>query len=129
MHLHRYNLYEQDDIDDFDVIDDFIEDEEFIAEDGLLEQLEIISEKLSISGRLDRNDNNKYVYSISSRLKLIVEFEDGEIVDMYVDIRKSKASDESSYIDCMDDTTELSNMSDYLNTATMLVKEIEDKLM
>ena len=138
MRFRRFNLYEADDdaeIDDFDIVDDFINDSEFLDTDNadydtILESLNTISSKLSISGRLDRNDDNIYIFSISSSVKVMVEFYDSiQSVETEIVNKKKAGNDYSVMIDCSDDTTEIANMSDYLNTAILLIKEIQDKLM
>lgn len=135
MRLGRYPyrpLYEEEEFDDFDYIDDYADDDfedDYIQYDnsGIIEQLKKISNNLGISGKPSTNDYNKFIYSISSKTKVIVEFED-EITELYVIVKNSK-TDREVKIDCFDDTTELSNLCDDLTTAIMLIKEVNSKLM
>ena len=135
MRLGRYPyrpLYEEEEFDDFDYIDDYADDDfedDYIQYDnsGIIEQLKKISNNLGISGKLSTNDYNKFIYSISSKTKVVVEFED-EITELYVTVKNSK-TDREVKIDCFDDTPELSNLCDDLTTAIMLIKEVNSKLM
>lgn len=133
MRLGRYPyrpLHEEEEFDDFDYIDDFDDDDfdyEEIENYDIIEQLKKIANNLGISGRPSNNDYNKFVYSVSSKTKVIVEFED-EITELYVTIKNSK-TDREVKVDCFDDTTELSNLCDDITTSIMLIKEISNKLM
>ena len=135
MRLGRYPyrpLYEEEDFADFDYIDDYAVDDfetDYIEYDtsGIIKQLKKISKNLGISGKPSNNDYNKFIYSISSKTKVIVEFED-EITELYVTVKNSK-TDKEVKINCFDDTTELSNLCDDLTTAIMLIKEVSSKLM
>lgn len=123
-------LHEEEEFDDFDYIDDFDDDDfdyEEIENYDIIEQLKKIANNLGISGRPSNNDYNKFVYSVSSKTKVIVEFED-EITELYVTIKNSK-TDREVKVDCFDDTTELSNLCDDITTSIMLIKEISNKLM
>lgn len=133
MRFRRYPyrpLHEEEEFDDFDYIDDFDDDDfdyEEIENYDIIEQLKKIANNLGISGRPSNNDYNKFVYSVSSKTKVIVEFED-EITELYVTIKNSK-TDREVKVDCFDDTTELSNLCDDITTSIMLIKEISNKLM
>lgn len=135
MRLGRYpyrSLYEEETFDDFDYTDDYADDDfedDYVQYDtsGMIEQLKKISSNLGISGKPSTNDYNKFIYSISSKTKVIVEFGD-EITELYVTVKNSK-TDREVKIDCFDDTTELSNLCDDLTTAIMLIKEVSSKLM
>ena len=102
-------------------------DDEFDNYDDLRDQLKTISDKLGVSGKVSQNDTNDFIFSISSHVKLHVEFENA-IDDMYIKIRSGERDSESTF-NCYDDTTELSNLSDEINTAIMVAKEVQDKLM
>lgn len=121
----RLHLYEDDDIED--VIEDDEDFDEILSDDLLIDELDKISKNLGISGRVDNNTGD-YKFSISSTVKVIVEI-DGGITGIRTEIKKDRPEDKNVYIDCFDDTTELSNLSDYLNTATLLIKDIQDKLL
>lgn len=110
--------------DDDDVVE--IEDD-FDNYDDLRDQLKTISDKLGVSGKVSQKDTNDFIFSISSHVKLHVEF-DNAIDDMYIKIRNGERDSESTF-NCYDDTTELSNLSDEINTAIMVAKEVQDKLM
>ena len=121
----RLDLYEDDDIE-YDDLDD-MDLGEIVSDDLMIEELDKISKNLGISGRVDNNTGD-YKFSISSMVKVFIDISDG-ITDIRTEIRTDKPEDKNVYIDCFDDTTELSNLSDYLNTATLLIKEIQDKLL
>ena len=124
-------LYE-DEFDEFDedeFDDDFDDDIESAGSEEIAEQLKIISDKLGISGKMSKKDSNLFVYSLSSTVKVNVIFSD-EIEDITTEIKNNYDSvGDNIRIDCTDDTTEISNISDYLNTAILLIKNIQDKLM
>jgi hypothetical protein len=108
--------------------DDVVEVEaDFDNYDDLRDQLKTISDKLGVSGKISQNNTNDFIFSISSHVKLHVDF-DNTIDDMYIKINSGNR-DKESIFNCYDDTTELSNLSDEINTAIMVVKEIQDKLM
>lgn len=111
-------------LDDEDIIEI---DDEFDNYDDLRDQLKTISDKLGVSGKVSQNDTNDFIFSISSHVKLHVEFENA-IDDMYIKI-KSGDRERESIFNCYEDTTELSNLSDEINTAIMVAKEVQDKLM
>lgn len=115
-------------LDDELLDDDVVEVEaDFDNYDDLRDQLKTISDKLGVSGKISQNNTNDFIFSISSHVKLHVDF-DNTIDDMYIKIN-SGDRDKESIFNCYDDTTELSNLSDEINTAIMVVKEIQDKLM
>lgn len=123
-------LHEEEEFDDFDYIDDFDDDDfdyEEIENYDIIEQLKKIANNLGISGRPSNNDYNKFIYSVSSKTKVVVEF-GNEITELYVTIKNSK-TDKEVKVDCFDDTTELSNLCDDITTSIMLIKEISNKLM
>ena len=117
----------------FSLDDELLDDEvveiedDFDNYDDLRDQLKTISDKLGVSGKVSQNDTNDFIFSISSHVKLHVEFENA-IDDMYIKI-KSGDRERESIFNCYEDTTELSNLSDEINTAIMVAKEIQDKLM
>lgn len=115
-------------LDDELLDDDVVEVEaDFDNYDDLRDQLKTISDKLGVSGKVSQKDTNDFIFSISSHVKLHVEF-DNAIDDMYIKIRSGERDNESTF-NCYDDTTELSNLSDEINTAIMVAKEVQDKLM
>lgn len=115
-------------LDDELLDDDTIEiEDDFDNYDDLRDQLKTISDKLGVSGKVSQKDTNDFIFSISSHVKLHVEF-DNAIDDMYIKIRSGERDSESTF-NCYDDTTELSNLSDEINTAIMVAKEVQDKLM
>ena len=115
-------------LDDELLDDDVVEVEaDFDNYDDLRDQLKTISDKLGVSGKISQNNTNDFIFSISSHVKLHVDF-DNTIDDIYIKIN-SGDRDKESIFNCYDDTTELSNLSDEINTAIMVVKEIQDKLM
>lgn len=117
----------------FNLDDELLDDEvveiedDFDNYDDLRDQLKTISDKLGVSGKVSQNDTNDFIFSISSHVKLHVEFENA-IDDMYIKI-KSGDRERESIFNCYEDTTELSNLSDEINTAIMVAKEVQDKLM
>ena len=119
----------------FNLDDELLDDDDDIVEieddfdnyDDLRDQLKTISDKLGVSGKVSQKDTNDFIFSISSHVKLHVEF-DNAIDDMYIKIRSGERDSESTF-NCYDDTTELSNLSDEINTAIMVAKEVQDKLM
>lgn len=117
----------------FNLDDELLDDEvveiedDFDNYDDLRDQLKTISDKLGVSGKISQKDTNDFIFSISSNVKLHVEF-DNAIDDMYIKIRSGERDNESTF-NCYDDTTELSNLSDEINTAIMVAKEVQDKLM
>lgn len=122
-----FDEFEEDEFDDFD--DEFDDDIESAGSEEIAEQLKIISDKLGISGKMSKKDPNLFVYSLSSIVKVNVIFSD-EIEDITTEIKNNYDSvGDNIRIDCTDDTTEISNISDYLNTAILLIKNIQDKLM
>lgn len=136
MRLNRFNLYEaEDDIDDFDIVDDYIEDDDYPDLDSanyeeVLDTLKTISDKLNVSGRRDRRNDNVFIYSVSANVKVNVEFYDTvQSIDTEIVNKTKSGNDYNIYVDCTDDITEISNISDYMNTAALLIKEIQDKLM
>lgn len=115
-------------LDDELLDDDVVEiEDDFDNYDDLRDQLKTISDKLGVSGKVSQKDTNDFIFSISSHVKLHVEF-DNAIDDMYISIRSGERDNESTF-NCYDDTTELSNLSDEINTAIMVAKEVQDKLM
>lgn len=132
-------LREAEEFDDFDYVDDFnidddsdYEEEDSYEEDDFINDeiytgLKKIASNLGVSGRIDNNDEGKYIYSLSKKTKVVVEFYD-EIDDIRLVVRGDSNSDKVN-IDCLDDTTEVSNLCDDLTTAIMLIKEIQNKLM
>ena len=115
-------------LDDELLDDDTIEiEDDFDNYDDLRDQLKTISDKLGVSGKVSQKDTNDFIFSISSHVKLHVEF-DNVIDDMYIKIRSGERDSESTF-NCYDDTSELSNLSDEINTAIMVAKEVQDKLM
>lgn len=115
-------------LDDEFLDDDVVEiEDDFDNYDDLRDQLKTISDKLGVSGKVSQKDTNDFIFSISSHVKLHVEF-DNAIDDMYIKIRSGERDSESTF-NCYDDTTELSNLSDEINTAIMVAKEVQDKLM
>ena len=132
----REYLSEAEDFDDFDYVDDFdidepddedyYDDEDFIN-DEIYTELKKISSNLGVAGKLDNNDEGKFIYSLSNKTKVIVEFFE-EIDDIRLVIRGGKNEDKVS-LDCLDDTTEASNLCDDITTAIMLIKDIQNKLM
>lgn len=115
-------------LDDELMDDDVVEiEDDFDNYDDLRDQLKTISDKLGVSGKVSQKDTNDFIFSISSHVKLHVEF-DNAIDDMYIKIRSGERDSESTF-NCYDDTTELSNLSDEINTAIMVAKEVQDKLM
>lgn len=115
-------------LDDELLDDDVVEiEDDFDNYDDLRDQLKTISDKLGVSGKVSQKDTNDFIFSISSHVKLHVEF-DNAIDDMYIKIRSGERDSESTF-NCYDDTTELSNLSDEINTAIMVAKEVQDKLM
>lgn len=126
MKLYQQYLSEDDDFEIEDEIE--VVEDDFDNYDDILQQLKKISKNLDVSGKLNQNDDNQFIYSISSRVKLCVSF-DNEIDDMYIRIEPGSKDNKKVIVKCKDDTTELSNLSDYINTATLVVKEIQEKLM
>lgn len=123
----EFDEFDEDEFDEFD--DDFDDDIESAGSEEIAEQLKIISDKLGISGKMSKKDSNLFVYSLSSTVKVNVIFSD-EIEDITTEIKNNYDSvGDNIRIDCTDDTTEISNISDYLNTAILLIKSIQDKLM
>ena len=114
---------------DDELLDDAVDEieDDFDNYDDLRDQLKTISDKLGVSGKVSQRDTNDFIFSISSHVKLHVEF-DNVIDDMYIKIRSGERDNESTF-NCYDDTTELSNLSDEINTAIMVAKEVQDKLM
>lgn len=127
-----FDEFEEDDFDDFeddDFDDEFEDDIESVGSEEIADQLKIISDKLGISGKMSKKDSNLFVYSLSSIVKVNIRFSD-EIEDITTEIKNNyESSGDNIWIDCTDDTTEISNISDYLNTAILLIKNIQDKLM
>lgn len=131
---YRDYLSEAEDFDDFDYVDDFnVDDDEFdefeddVINDEIYTGLKKIASNLGVSGKTDNRDEGKFIYSLSNKTKVIVEFFD-EINDIRLVIRGGKENEKIN-IDCLDDTTEVSNLCDDLTTAIMLIKEIQSKLM
>lgn len=114
---------------DDELLDDAVVEieDDFDNYDDLRDQLKTISDKLGVSGKVSQKDTNDFIFSISSHVKLYVEF-DNAIDDMYIKIRSGERDSESTF-NCYDDTTELANLSDEINTAIMVAKEVQDKLM
>ena len=104
------------------------EEDDFDNYDAIRKQLSRISDSLGVSGKINQGNKNEYIYSISSRVKLYVRF-NTTIRDMYVKLNPARNDGREVLINCYSDTTEISNMSDELNTATMVAREISNKLI
>ena len=141
MRFRNYPLYEDDFEDEFDTDfddefgDDEFDDDEFddfeeeVVSEEIANSLKIISDKLGISGKMSKKENGLFIYSISSNVKVNVRFSD-EVEEVFTEIKNNYELENNNIkIDCTDDTTEISNISDYLNTAILLIKDIQDKLM
>ena len=125
----EFDEFDDFDEEEFDDFDEFEDDMESAGSEEILEQLKTISDKLGISGKPSKKESDLFVYSLSSTVKVNVRFSD-EIEDITTEIKNNYDSDgDNIHIDCTDDTTEISNISDYLNTAILLIKSIQDKLM
>ena len=105
-----------------------MEEDDFDNYDAIRKQLSRISDSLGVSGKINQSNKNEYIYSISSRVKLYVRF-NTTIRDMYVKLNPARNDGREVLINCYSDTTEISNMSDELNTATMVAREISNKLI
>ena len=140
MRFRNYPLYEDDFDDEFDTeFDDEFGDDEFddefddfeeeVVSEEIANSLKTISDKLGISGKMSKKENGLFIYSISSNVKVNVRFSD-EVEEVFTEIKNNYELENNNIkIDCTDDTTEISNISDYLNTAILLIKDIQDKLM
>lgn len=121
MKLYRQYLSEDDEFED-----EF--DTRSLRYDEIKATLKSISQKLAVSGRINPDDSNEFIFSISARVILRVTFYD-KIKDIRVEIRPASRDTRQVFFKCLEETTELSNLSDYINTAVLVAKDIQDKLM
>lgn len=128
MHYLKRNRYvrEAEDADDIVIVDDEDTDEEEIEDE--VEEEETIVDKLSKIG-----DDLGYdfiggvtsgSFSLSNSVEVFVRYSDDKIQKLEVRLLKSNPR-----FNCMRNTTEVDNISVELQTATLIVKSVKQKLM
>jgi hypothetical protein len=130
MHHLKRNRYvrEAEDEDDIVIVDDEDADEEEIEDDIEEVEEETIVDKLSKIG-----DDLGYdfiggvtsgSFSLSNSVEVFVRYSDDKIQKLEVRLLKSNPR-----FNCMRNTTEVDNISVELQTATLIVKSVKQKLM
>jgi hypothetical protein len=130
MHHLKRNRYvrEAEDEDDIVIVDDEDADEEEIEDEIEEVEEETIVDKLSKIG-----DDLGYdfiggvtsgSFSLSNSVEVFVRYSDDKIQKLEVRLLKSNPR-----FNCMRNTTEVDNISVELQTATLIVKSVKQKLM
>jgi len=130
MHYLKRNRYvrEAEDADDIVIVGDEDTDEEEVEDEIEEVEEETIVDKLSKIG-----DDLGYgfiggvtsgSFSLSNSVEVFVRYSDGKIQKLEVRLLKSNPR-----FNCMRNTTEVDNISVELQTATLIVKSVKQKLM